>query len=172
MTNQQIALIKTDLHTISVFVSNKPGVLLRICLIFSRRAYNIESLVVSPALDGHFSRITLTAQGSKSILDQIIKQLNKLVDVVHAQEHSEQNTVEKEFALIKVKSSKSTLAELLQIIQHFRGNALDFSENSLIVQITGSSDKVDSCLEVFQKYGIIELVRSGKMVMARGSEKT
>ena len=102
-------------HIISILVSNKPGVLVRISALFSRRAYNIESLVVSPALDGQFSRMTITAEGHCNTLEQIIKQLNKLIDVIHASEHDPQNTVIRELALIKVKVTDKSRAEVLQV---------------------------------------------------------
>ena len=115
---------RQNIHTISLFVANKPGVLLRICLVFSRRGFNIESLVVSPAFDGRFSRMTITAQGDRKTLDQIIKQCDKLVDVIHASEHDPSQSIEKEFALIKVKLKEDKRVELLNLVQHFDGQFL------------------------------------------------
>src|SRR3990167_7843113 len=94
-----------DLHTISVFVANKPGVLVRTALVFARRGFNIESLVVSPSLDGHYSRMTITANGDPETLDQIIKQVGKLIDVLNVTDHTDQNIIEKEMALIKIAAS-------------------------------------------------------------------
>lgn len=165
-------LHRDDVHTISVFVSNKPGVLLRVCLVFSRRAFNIESLVVSPALDGRFSRMTITASGDRQVLDQIIKQTSKIVDVVHCVEHNEDNAIEKELALIKVKASKETRTGILQLIQHFKAQTVDIGPKSLIIQITGNTEKLDAMIDMLEPYGLIEVVRTGKIVMARGSEKT
>ena len=167
---QQFTPIKS--HTISLFVANKPGVLLRICLVFSRRGFNIESLVVSPAFDGRFSRMTITAQGEKKTLDQIIKQCAKLVDVIHASEHDAEKSVEKEFALIKVALKKENRVEILQLIQHFQAEALDFSENTLVFQIVGDTEKINTCLSMLNPFGILEMVRSGKMVITKGNETT
>ena len=118
-------------HTISLFVMNKPGVLYRITMVFARRAFNIESLVVSAAMDGKFSRITITAKGNPATLEQIIKQCSKLVDVIHAEEYSSENTLEQELALIKVKANASLRSEVLQIVDHFKARTVDFSENNI-----------------------------------------
>ena len=156
---------RDGIHTISLFVANKPGVLLRICLVFSRRGYNIESLVVSPAFDGDFSRMTITAQGDHSTLEQIIKQCSKLIDVVHASEHDASDSVEREFALVKVTLSKKDRVEILQLIQHFQAETLEMGDNNLIFQIDGSTDHLNKCISMFKPFGIIEMVRSGKMVI-------
>jgi len=159
-------------HTISLMVANKPGMLLRVAAIFSRRAYNIESLVVSPALDGRYSRMTITAQGNPKTLEQIIKQLTKLVDVLHAEEHNKAKSLEKELALIKIKVSDKTQTKVLQLVDHFKGHTLDFSSDSVIIQVTGNSDKLDSCVEMLKKFEVLELVRTGKILMARGDDVT
>ncbi|MGE4169988.1 MAG: acetolactate synthase small subunit [Candidatus Margulisiibacteriota bacterium] len=161
-----------DIHTISLLVANKPGVLLRISLIFSRRGFNIESLVVSPTLDGRFSRMTITAKGNPGILEQIIKQASKLVDVVHASEHIKGHSVEKELALIKVQTTDENRSEILQIISHFKAQTVDLTNNSLVIQATGSTEKLDAMINFLHHYGILELIRTGKVVMARGKEKT
>jgi len=159
-------------HTISLLVHNKPGVLLRICLVFSRRGFNIESLVVSPAIDGRFSRMTITAEGSKHTLEQIIKQTEKLIDVLHATEHTDESVIQKEMALIKVKATEKDQTSILQVVDHFKGQTLDFSEDSLIIQITGTTEKCDACIDLLNKYTILEVVRTGKVLMARGAEET
>ncbi|RAP36872.1 acetolactate synthase small subunit, partial [Candidatus Marinamargulisbacteria bacterium SCGC AAA071-K20] len=144
----------------------------RVCLLFARRAFNIESLVVSPAFDGKFSRMTITASGDRSTLEQIIKQCGKLVDVVNASEHNSSNCVVKEIALIKIKSDQKNRQEVLQILQHFNGQTLDLADKSIIIQVTGNSDKIDACLELVKKYEILELIRSGKLAMTRGLDET
>lgn len=159
-------------HTISLFVANKPGVLVRIALIFSRRGFNIESLVVSPALDGRFSRMTITAQGDPKTLEQIIKQASKLVDVVHAFEHSGGDAVEKELALIKVKATPQHRTGVLQVVTHFKAQTVDLTHDSLILMATGSTEKLDALEEMLSEFGIIEVVRTGKVVMARGKDLT
>lgn len=170
--NQLAPILRDDVHTISLLVSNKPGVLLRISLIFSRRGYNIESLVVSPTLDGEFSRMTITARGDRGILDQIIKQASKLVDVVNATEHQDQTAVQKELALIKVRVTPDTTSQLLQVIEHFKGQTVDLTADSVIIQTTGSTEKLDAMVSFLATYGIIEIVRTGKILMARGKEIT
>ena len=172
MTDSDSLYNRDNIHTISLFVANKPGVLLRICLVFSRRAFNIESLVVSPAFDGRFSRMTITAQGDRKTLDQIIKQCAKLVDVIHAQEHDPLQSLEKEFALVKVKLDSAKRVELLNLIQHFEGHCLDFSDNTLIFQLIGDSDKLNTCLNMVHPFGLLEVVRSGKMAISKGQEPT
>lgn len=158
-----------QLHTISLLVSNKPGVLLRICLVFSRRGFNIESLVVSQALDGRFSRMTITAEGDAKDLDQIIKQAGKLVDVVDAGEHDDLEGVVQELALIKVTSDEGKRSEILQIVEHFKAETVHFASDSVIVKVSGDSEKIDSVVEVLRGFGILELVRSGKLVIGKGS---
>jgi acetolactate synthase-1/3 small subunit len=160
------------LHTISILVANKPGVLVRVSLIFSRRGFNIESLVVSPTQDDRFSRMTITASGDRNTLDQIIKQAAKLVDVVHASEHIKSDSVEKELALIKVKTTSENRSEVLQITQHFKSETVDIAPRSLIIQVTGSTEKLDAMVDMLAPFGILEIVRTGKIVMARGKEKT
>ena len=158
-------------HTISLFVANKPGVLLRIALIFSRRGFNIESLVVSSALDGKFSRMTITAKGEKNGIEQIVKQAKKLVDVVHASEHAQLDAVQREFAMIKVGIADNR-TDLLQVVEHFKAETLDLQSDSLIIQVTGATEKVDAMVSMLEPYGIIELVRTGRVLMARGNEMT
>ena len=161
-----------DTHTISLLVANKPGVLVRVALIFSRRGFNIESLVVSPTMEGKFSRMTITAKGEPSVLEQIIKQAAKLVDVVHASEHRDKRSVEKELALIKISVSSEKRMEILQIIEHFKAQTVDLTQSSVIIQVTGSTEKLDACIEMLSRYQIAEIVRTGKIVMARGKENT
>tara|TARA_B100000427_G_scaffold74913_1_gene61037 strand:- start:8655 stop:9167 length:513 start_codon:yes stop_codon:yes gene_type:complete len=166
------SITREDSHTISLFVANKPGVLLRICLVFSRRGFNIESLVVSPAIDGRFSRMTITANGDKNVLEQIIKQCAKLIDVVHASEHDSSYSIEQEFALIKVRLKPKDRSEILQLVQHVQGESIDFSDNTLILKIVGESKKIDTCITMLEPYGILEMVRSGKMVITKGKSET
>jgi len=153
-------------------VANKPGVLARIALTFARRGYNIDSLVVSPGRDGRYSRMTITASGDPSGLEQIIKQMNKLVDVIHCTDHTGEDTVVREMALVKVLVSPEQRAEVLQIAEHFTAKSLDLTEESMILMATGSSEKLDAFINLLGKFDIVELVRTGKVVMARGSRET
>lgn len=163
---------RANSHTISILVANKPGVLVRIAQVFARRGYNIDSLVVSPAKEGTYSRITTTAQGDPETLEQIIKQASKLVDVLHATDHTGENVIEKELALIKVNAPDKTRTPILQLCDHFKAETVDFSSESIVVQVTGSTEKLDALVEMLEPYGIIELVRTGKILMARGKEQT
>ena len=159
-------------HTISLFVNNKPGVLLRVALIFSRRAFNIESLVVSSAMDGKYSRMTITATGDTKTLEEIIKQANNLVDVIHASEHIESEAIEKELAFIKMKVTPKNRTEILQIVDNFKSETVDLTHESLIIQVTGKTDKLNAMIDLLNHYEIIEIVRTGKVVMARGDLNT
>lgn len=159
-------------HSISLLVNNKPGVLIRISLVFARRGYNLESLVVSASHDPAFSRMSLVASGDKKTLEQIIKQLNKLVDVIHATDHTAEKVIAKELALVKVKCPPEHRTEVLQIVEHFKSSTLDISENTLLIQATGGSDKLDALHTMLDKFGVLESVRSGKLIMARGEQET
>ncbi|MFP8879895.1 MAG: acetolactate synthase small subunit [Myxococcota bacterium] len=160
------------IHTISLFVNNVPGVLVRVSLVFSRRGFNIESMVVSPGAEGRFSRMTVTCSGEPVVLEQIIKQLSKLVDVVHALDHSTDDSYEVEIALVKIECSIEERAQILQIAEHFKARAVDYGSDSVILQANGSSEKVDAMIMLLRPYGIVELVRSGKLLMARGKRTT
>jgi acetolactate synthase-1/3 small subunit len=159
-------------HSISILVSNKPGALVRIALIFSRRGYNIDSLVVSPTLDNSVSRMNIVAHGNPETLAQIIQQLEKLVDVIQAKDHTKQNVVEKELALLKVSYKKEERTELLQLCDHFKGITIDMTESSMIIQATGNSEKIEAMLSLCKKFEIVEFVRTGKIIMMRGESKT
>lgn len=160
------------LHTLSVLVNNKPGVLARIAQVFARRGFNIESLVVSPAVDGRFSRMTIGTRGEASWFSQIISQANKLIDVIHCTDHTNEDAVVKELALIKVAATAATRGEVLQIIEHFKSKTVDLAADSLVVQATGDSDKLDALVGMLAKFGILEIVRTGKIVMSRGAKTT
>ena len=160
------------IHTLSVYVANKPGVLARIAQVFARRGYNIDSLVVSPSMDGRYSRMTIAAKGSRDGLDQIIKQVSRLIDVLHCTDHEHDDAVVEELALIKVGVTVAERTEALQVCQHFGGKTVDMTEKWVIVLVTGVSAKIDACVGMMQKFGIIELVRTGKVLMARGEQET
>lgn len=159
-------------HTISLFVNNKPGVLVRVSLVFSRRAFNIESLVVSPAAEGRFSRMTITCSGDPDTLEQVVKQLAKLVDVVHAIDHTGDQAYETEIALVKLECPLDERTHILQVAEHYKARVVDFGAESLILQIYGSSEKLDAFTELLRPFGVAELVRSGKLLMARGKRMT
>ena len=160
------------IHTLSVYVTNKPGVLARIAQTFSRRGYNIESLVVSPAMDGHFSRMTIGVSGEADGLDQIIRQVSKLIDVLHCTDHTYDDAVVKEMGLIKISVGAEERGEALQIAEHFGCKTVDLTETSMILQAVGDPSKIDALVEMIEKFKIIELVRTGKVLLARGAQTT
>jgi acetolactate synthase I/III small subunit len=161
------------LNTISILVRNKPGVLVRIALVFARRGYNIESLVVSAdAANAAFSRMTITCSGDPETLEQIIKQLTKLIDVVSAIDHTGQAVIETETALVKLKCKLDARTELLQISEQYNAKVVDYGPDSLVLRLYGVSAKLDAFFELMQQYNVVELMRSGKVLMARGLETT
>jgi len=161
------------LHTISLLVRNKPGVLVRVSLVFSRRGYNMESVVVSPdPVHAEFSRMTITSSGDPDTLDQIIKQLTKLIDVVHAIDHTGESAIEIEIALVKLRCTLDNRTEILQIAEHYKAKVVDFAADSLILRVYGESEKLDQFVSLLGPFDIVELVRSGKILMARGLERT
>jgi len=166
------ALAASPTHTISLYVHNKPGVLVRVALVFARRGYNIESLVVSPSAEGRFSRMTITSSGDPDTLEQIIRQLQKLVDVVRAIDHTGDSAYQTEIALVKVACALDDRTQILQIAEHYHAKVVDYGPESLMLRIFGSSEKLDAFVELIRPYGLKELVRSGKILMARRLEET
>ena len=164
---------KQVLHTLSVYVNNKPGVLMRICQVFARRGFNIDSLVVSEGRDQRFSRMTIGITGNPGGLDQIIKQVHKLIDVIHCYEHTAENAVVKEMLLVKfLVESAAQRTDALQIVEHFGGKTVDLTPASMIAMVNGDSTKIDAAVGMLSQFDIIETVRTGKVVMARGEQPT
>lgn len=177
MSNMSMAQVATGQdgyrkHTISLLVANRPGVLIRISLVFARRGYNIDSLVVSPASDPDFSMMNIVASGDEKTLDQILKQLNKLIDVVHATDRTGENIIQRELALVKLACPPESRSELLQLAHALKCDTVDLDDASLTLQIAGSSEELDSAISVLRSYTVLELVRTGKVLMARGNEMT
>ena len=147
--------------------------LVRIALVFARRGYNIESLVVSTDVaNGDFSRMTITCSGQPETLEQIIKQVTKLIDVVHAFDHTGQAVYETEVGLVKLKCAITERTEILQIAELYSAKVVDYGVDSLIVRIVGAKEKLDVFLDLLRTYQIVELVRSGKIIMTRGLATT
>lgn len=159
-------------HTISLYVANKPGVLVRVALVFSRRGYNIESLVVSPAKEEGYARMTITCSGDEEVFEQIIKQLAKLIDVVRAEDHTAQDMVETEVVLLKIAVGQDNRGDLLQIVEHFKAKVVDFKAEQLLVRAYGDAKKLDNMMSLLSSFDVREVVRSGKIVMARGNAST
>ena len=171
-STQSAASQPRAIHTISLLVADEPGVLVRVAMVFSRRGYNIESLVVSSAALSGFSRMTITSSGDSAILEQMIKQLSKLVDVVHAIDHTHDDAYETEIALVKLECSSEDRAEILQIAEHFNAKVVDYGLTSMVLRVYGSSEKLDAIVSLLAEFKVAELVRSGKILMARGIETT
>ena len=158
-------------HTISVLLQNKPGVLSRVTGLFSGRGFNIESLSVAPTLETDVSCLTLVTAGDNNIIEQITKQLHKLIDVIKVTDISEFEFVEREMALIRVKAEPSTRAEILRICDIFRGRVVDVSAKSYALEVTGTCDKVQAMIDILRPIGIQEIVRTGTIAMTRASKK-
>ncbi len=159
-------------HTLSVLVNNDPGVLMRICQVFSRRGFNIDSLVVSEGRNANFSRMTIGISGDPQGLSQIIMQVGKLIDVIHCFEHTSADSVTKEMILIKLQCTPAERAMALQITEHFSGKTVDLTPTSMIIMLNGDTLKIDAAVAMFSQFTIIETVRTGKVVMARGEQPT
>jgi acetolactate synthase-1/3 small subunit len=156
-------------HTITVLVDNKPGVLARVASLFSRRGYNIESLAVSITENPEVSRMTLVVNGDEAEVEQIGKQLHKLIDVSKVVDYVGIPMVARELALIKVNAEVQNRTALLQLIEVFRGRVIDMSDKTFVIELTGGNDKIDAFEKLLEPYGIRELVRTGRIAMARGT---
>jgi len=157
-------------HTLAVLVENKPGVLARISGLFSRRGFNIESLAVGVTEETDTSRITIVVSGSDSVLEQVKKQLNKLIDVIHTAELTPKESVSRELALIKVQVDSTTRSMVMQIVDVFRARIIDVATDSLIVEVTGSKGKIAAIQKLLSQFGIKEMVRTGKVALHRRSK--
>ncbi|HEY3397371.1 MAG TPA: acetolactate synthase small subunit [Armatimonadota bacterium] len=155
-------------HTISVLVENKPGVLARCAALFARRGFNLDSLAVAETEDAAVSRIILTVTGDDRVLEQICRQLDKLVDVLKVLDHTQDITIERELCLMKVQVDRKSRAEVMQVATIFRGEIVDVARGMVTVEMTGDTSKIDAFVELMGDFGIVELVRTGKVVLARG----
>lgn len=154
-------------HTLSVFVENEFGVLSRIAGLFSGRGYNIESLTVAPTQDDEYSRVTIVTTGDDKVIEQITKQLNKLVNVIKVQDITTVNYIDREMALIKVSAKEENRSEILRIAEIFEGKIVDVSQKFYTVEVMGDEWKIKSVIELLKPLGIKELVRSGKVAITR-----
>ncbi|MDP8263951.1 MAG: acetolactate synthase small subunit [Candidatus Aceula lacicola] len=159
-------------HTISFLVANKPGVLVRVALVFAKRGYNIDSLVVSPSFNEKYSRMTIAAQGDLATLDQIVKQAAKLVDVLNVSEHPPENAIEKEFALLKIRCKPQQKVSLQKILKKYKAHIVDMTNAAVVVEHTGTTSELNELEIKLKKYGLIEMIRTGKVLMVRGKETT
>ena len=156
-------------HTLVALVEDQPGVLNRVASLFRRRAFNIQSLAVGASEQPGLSRMTIVAIGDSAQIEQVRKQLEKLINVVRVSDITEEDMVTRELALIKVKTTASTRSEIMQIVGIFRANIVDVAPGSVTVEVTGDEDKVDSLLGLLRDFGIKELSRTGRIALTRGS---
>jgi len=155
-------------HVLGVLVENQPGVLAKVAGLFSRRGFNIESLAVGTTEDPTISRMTIVVEADENVIEQVAKQLNKLIDVIKVADIAE-DSVKRELALIKVRATPATRNEIIQIVSVFRAQVVDISRDSLIIEITGDQDKISALVEMLKDFGIQEMVRTGIIAVDRGN---
>jgi acetolactate synthase-1/3 small subunit len=159
----------TTKHTLVAIVQDKPGVLNRMASLFRRRGFNIDSIAVGHSEVPHLSRVTIIVNGSNAIVEQVRKQLDKLVDVVRVSDISGDKITVRELALVKVKASSATRSEIIEIADIFRANIVDVSSDSLTIEITGEEEKIESLLKLLKGFGIREIARTGRIAMVKGT---
>jgi len=157
-----------SLHTLSVLVEDRPGVLTRVAGLFSARGFNIDSLAVGPTETSGLSRMTIVVQVESKPLEQVTKQLNKLVNVIKILEHDPGTAVERELMLVKVRANEETRPRIMEIAQVFRVNVVDVTHSTLTVEGTGKPEKLEALLELLGDFGVVELSRTGRIALARG----
>ena len=155
-------------HTLVALVDDKPGVLNRVSSLFRRRGFNIDSIAVGPSGTPNVSRMTIVVDGTTLSVEQVRKQLDKLIETIKVTDITNENIVERELALIKVKASNATRSEIIQMVDIFRANIVDVSAESLTIEVTGDQDKLDSLLNLLKPFGVKEVCRTGRIAMTRG----
>jgi len=156
-------------HTLVALVEDKPGVLTRMASLFRRRGFNIESIAVGHSELPHLSRMTIVVNGSANMLEQVRKQLDKVIDVVKVSDITESDMIARELALIKVKATSATRSEIMQIVDIFRANIVDVASDSVTIEVTGDEEKINSLFNLLRGFGIREIARTGCIAMTRGS---
>ncbi|MFC2016286.1 acetolactate synthase small subunit [Chloroflexota bacterium] len=156
-------------HTIVALVEDKPGVLNRMASLFRRRSFNIESIAVGRSEIPHLSRMTIVVDGTTTMVEQVRKQLDKVIDVVRVSDITGNDLIARELALIKVKATSSTRSEIMQVVDIFRANIVDVASDSVTVEVTGDEEKVNSLYNLLRGFGIKELARTGRIAMPRGT---
>jgi acetolactate synthase-1/3 small subunit len=159
-------------HVLSILVENKPGVLTRVAGLFARRGFNIETLTVGPTENDQFARITLTVDGGLHPIDQVTKQLHKLINVLKIRDLEPAATVTRELAMFKIAAEGPARSELLEFAEIFRGRVVDVTKRSVMIEITGEGDKIDAFEKVARPFGLIEMMRTGEIAMSRGRAET
>ncbi len=159
-------------HVLAVLVENKPGALTRVSGLFSRRGFNIENIAVGETLTPGISRMTITVEGSENLIEQVMKQLHKLINVIRVSNLSAEPSVMRELMLIKVRAEVGSRSDIQQIVETFRGKVVDVSPNSMVIEITGNEEKMEAIKLLLEHFGILETVRTGKVALLRGSKIT
>jgi acetolactate synthase-1/3 small subunit len=159
-------------HILSVLVENKPGVLTRVAGLFARRGFNIDTLSVGPTEDPTISRMTITLDGANHPIDQVTKQLHKLVNVIKIRDLEPEETIEREMALFKVSADGQTRGEIMQLTDIFRGRIVDVSNRTATIEVTGTHDKIEAFEQMIRPFGLVEMVRTGEIAIARGRGQT
>jgi acetolactate synthase-1/3 small subunit len=159
-------------HTLSILVENKSGVLTRIAGLFARRGFNIDTLTVGPTDDPALSRVTLTVDGALHPIDQVTKQLHKLVNVLKIRDLEPTDTVSRELALFKVAADGAQRGELMQIAEIFRGKIVDVGKRSVVIEVTGTTEKIEAFESMVRPFGLIEMMRTGEIAISRGRQET
>ena len=159
----------TTQHTLVAIVEDKPGVLNRMASLFRRRGFNIESIAVGHSEVAHLSRVTIVVNGSNAMVEQVRKQLDKLIDIVRVSDITSNDTTVRELALVKVKASSASRSEIIEITDIFRANIVDVASDSLTIELTGDEDKINSMLKLLKGFGIKEIARTGRIAMVRGN---
>jgi acetolactate synthase I/III small subunit len=157
-------------HVLSILVENQPGVLARIAGLFARRGFNIDTLAVGPTDDPRISRVTLTLDGAVHPIDQVTKQLHKLVNVLKIRDMEPEETIAREMALFKVTSAVENRAEIMQFAEIFRAKIVDVSRRTMTIEVTGSAEKVEAFERMIRPHGLVEMVRTGEIAIARGGD--
>ena len=159
-------------HVLAVIVENKPGALTRVSGLFSRRGFNIENIAVGETITPGISRMTITVEGDEKLVEQVIKQLHKLINVIKVNNLSSEPSVMRELMLIKVKAEVGNRSDIQQIVETFRGKVVDVSPHSMVIEVTGDEGKMEAIKMLLEHFGILEIVRTGKVALLRGPKVT
>jgi len=159
-------------HVLAIIVEDKPGVLTRVSGLFSRRGFNIENIAVGETVTPGISRMTVTVEGNETLIEQVSKQLHKLINVIKVSNLASEPAVMRELMLIKVKAETGSRSDIQQIVETFRGKVVDVSPDSMIIEVTGNDEKLEAIKLLLQHFGIKEIVRTGKVALLRGSKVT
>ncbi|MCJ7806980.1 MAG: acetolactate synthase small subunit [Clostridia bacterium] len=159
-------------HVLAVIVENKPGALTRVSGLFSRRGFNIENIAVGETMTPGVSRMTITVDGSETVIEQVVKQLHKLINVIKVSNLTNEPSVMRELMLLKVTAEAGNRSDIQQIVETFRGKVVDVAPDSMIIEVTGNDDKLEAIKLLLQHFGIREIVRTGKIALLRGSRIT